>query len=515
MSGGKETPRQKMIGMMYLVLTAMLALNVSTAILRSFLIVNDSIESTNINFESKVASSYTMFDQALAENKDKVQSNYDKAQEAKKLAADFRAYVQNMKGQLISAVTELPVEEAKNFSPHNIARQDDYDTPSRFFIEQGHGKELREKIAAFEKDMLALLPEDVISQINLPFDIEGPFKDESGQPVSWETVNFYGAIIVASITILNKLENDAMNLEYDVVNKLYDLVSSGDMTFSNVVAKIVPKSTFVTLGEAFEAEVFLVAFDDKTRITANVNGQNLVSKDGIINYTSQPSKEGVFSVSGFINMPGGDQTSYPFKTEYIVAAPMAAVSADKMNVLYIGLDNPISTSVSGVDPSGVTATITNGTLSKVPGSGGSYIARVNNLGEATITLTVKSGNSTKTAGTFRYRVKKVPDPVAIVNGFDEFLTIVDKNNLANSGGLIPRLKDFDFELNNLKINSFSMNTIVGGDVRDFKSNSNRFTDEMVTAMRNSKKGQRFFFENIKCQMPTGPTDLRSIVLTIK
>ncbi len=515
MSGAKETPRQKMIGMMYLVLTAMLALNVSTAILKSFLIVNDSIESTNQNFESKIESTYNIFEKALLENKEKVQQNYDKAQKAKELTEEFRTYVLDAKAHLIATAAKIPDEQAKTLSAHDIARQDDYDTPTLIFIEQGKGKELREKIDAYEKAMLELLPEDAREHIKSAFNTAGPFYDASKKTVSWEVANFYQSIIVAAITILNKLENDAMNLEYDVVNSLYNLVSASDLKFDNVVAKIVPKSTFVTLGEPFEAEVFLVAFDSKTRISAHVNGQTLNSKDGVINYISQTSKEGIFTVSGAINLPGsGGAKNYPFKTEYVVASPSAAVSADAMNVFYIGVDNPISTSVSGVDPSSVTPTITNGTLTKASG-GGNYIARVEKPGEAVVTLSVKSANGTmKNAGSFKFRVKRVPDPVALVNGVDEYTTIVDKNILANSGGLRAFMKDFDFKLD-LRVSSFTMSTVQGGDFKESKSTSNRFTNEMTTLMKNARKGQKFFFEDIKCQMPTGMSDLRSIVLTIK
>lgn len=512
MSGGKETPRQKMIGMMYLVLTAMLALNVSTAILKSFLIVNDSIETTNQNFESKVASAYNIFDKALSENKEKTQENYNKAQEAKKLATDFRNYVRDTRATLVTLVTGVSHEEAKTFSPHAIERQDDYDTPTLFFIEQGKGKELREKIEAYEREMLALLPENERAAIKSAFNIEGPFHDASGKNVSWETANFYQSIIVAAITILNKLENDAMNLEYDIVNTLFSLVSSGDFKFSDIVAKIVPKSSYVLLGDAFEAEIFIVAFDKKTTTTGIVNGQRMNSKDGIIAYSSSTTKEGLFTVSGHLNLPG-DPMPYRFETEYVVASPMAAISADAMNVLYIGVDNPISVAASG-DASAIYAEITGcgGSLNK--NSTSNYTARVTTPGVATITVYMRSGTAVKTMGKREYRVKRVPDPMALVVGIDEQTTLVDRNVLANSQGLQAKLKDFDFELD-VRVTSFTMSVTVGGEFKEYPSKNNRFTDEMKTLIRNSRKGQKIFFENVVCQMPTGPENLRPLVLTIR
>jgi gliding motility-associated protein GldM len=471
------------------------------------------MEATNKNFESKVADAYTIFSKALVENKDKVQANYNKAQQAKKLTEEFRRYVQDARTTLIVKATGLSQEEARTLRAEEINRQDDYDTPTRYFIEQGKGKELREKIDAYEKAMLALLPENSRSHIKSPFNIKGPFRDADKKEVNWETATFYQSIIVAAITILNKLENDAMNLEYDVVNELFNLVSASDMKFSDAIAKIVPKSTFVALGEPFEAEIFLAAFDSKTKVSANVNGQNFNSKDGVITYAYPTTKEGIFPITGYINVPGAKK--YPFRTEYIVARPAASISLDAMNVFYIGVDNPISCAVSGIDPSGVTPSISGNGNSIHKVSGSNYTVRVANPGKTTITLSVKSGNSTKVAGTFTYRVKRVPDPIVLVNGIDEHMTSVDKNVLANSGGLVAKMKEFEFDLGNLKIISFSMSTTVNGDNQEDKSTNNRFTDKMITLMKNARKGQKFYFENVVCQMPTGPTTLRPITLTVR
>jgi gliding motility-associated protein GldM len=510
MGGGKETPRQKMIGVMYLFLTCMLALNVSTAVLKSFLIVNDSIVATNRNFEAKVQSTYAMFERALVENKEKVQENFDKAQEARRLTEQMRAAIALKRGELVAMATGLPLEEAMELNPRDISRQDDYDTPSRFFINDGNGLALKEMIAKYMDDMMALLPEEARSHIIMPFDLVGPFFDAQGMEIPWEFANFNRAIIVAAITILNGLENAAMNLELDVVNELFKLVSAGDMTFDNVVARIIPKSTFVALGEPFEAEIFLVAFDSRTRVTANVNGQTLQSRDGVVNFTSPTSKEGTFQVQGFLDLPNGDR--FPFRTEYTVAAPSASVAADKMNVFYIGVDNPVSLAVSGIDPSAVTPRISGSgnTIVRNPNNPG-YIVRVtspsNNVG---ITLSANG----KDYGPFNFRAKRIPDPVVLANGIDEHTTTVDRNILANAGGLVANMKDFDFELR-VPVVSFTMSTTISGDFQEYKSTNNRFTPQMVSLIQNTRRGQRIFFEDIVVQMPTGNQTVRSLVLTIR
>ncbi|MCL2027807.1 MAG: hypothetical protein FWG79_04890 [Bacteroidales bacterium] len=498
--------------MMYLVLTAMLALNVSTAVLMSFLTVNDSIVATNKNFETKVESVYVMFEKALAENKEKVQESFDLAQEAKKLTAEFREHVQLLRTELISMSGKMSMEEAMDFNPRDLGRQDDYDTPSHLFLNMGKGAELRERIATHVKAMLELLPEEYRGNIVVPFDITGPFYDNSGKEIPWEVANFYKSIIVASITILNKLENDAMNLEIDVTNELFRLITSGDMTFDNVVARIIPKSTFVALGEVFEAEIFLVAFDSRTRVMANVNGQNIQSRDGVVEFKSQTSREGVFTVSGYLDVPGGER--YPFKTEYVVAAPSASVSADKMNVFYVGVDNPVSLAVSGFDPSGISASIS-GSGNSITRSGSGYVVRVAApSNDVTVSLTVRSGTSSKTAGNFRFRAKNIPDPIVLANGIGEQESVVDKGTLASGGGLRAMMKDFDFDLQ-VPVVSFTLVTTVGGDFQEQKSTSNRFTPQMITMINNARRGQRFSFEDIVVRMPTGNRTVRSFVLTIR
>jgi gliding motility-associated protein GldM len=509
--GGKETPRQKMIGVMYLFLTCMLALNVSTSVLKSFLIVNDSIVATNRNFELKVESTYAMFERALVENKEKVQANYDKAQEARRLTEELRATITRTKDELVAMATGLPLDSASNLSPRDISRQDDYDTPSRFFILEGRGAVLKDIIAKYMDDMLALLPNDEArSHIILPFDLVGPFFDAQGMEIPWEFANFNRAIIVAAITILNGLQNAAMNMEIDIVSELFKLVSAGDISFDNVVARIIPRSTFVALGEPFEAEIFLVAFDSRAKVTANVNGQHLASRDGIVNFTSPTSREGTFQVSGWLDLPGGDR--YPFKTEYTVAAPSASVAADKMNVFYVGVDNPVSLAVGGVDPSMVSPRISGAgnTITRNP-SGPGYIVRVsaasNNVG-----VTLSAGG--KDFGPFNFRAKNIPDPIVLANGIGEHETNVERGSLAAAGGLVARMKDFDFDLT-VPVVSFTMTTTVSGDLQEQKATNNRFTPQMVTMINNARRGQRISFEDIVVRMPNGNRTVRNFTLTIR
>ncbi|MCL2414665.1 MAG: gliding motility protein GldM [Bacteroidales bacterium] len=514
MAGGKQTPRQKLVSLMYLVFITMVALNVSTEVLRSFVIVNESMERTNENLRDNVVSTHMMFERALAEDRDRFQENFDKAQEAQRLTAELREHIRLARRDLVVMAERVPPEVADTLNPRAIRRQDDYSTPTRLFINDGRGLKLRNEIEQHVINMLNLLPESNQDNIMQPFDTEGPFRDANGMIIPWERANFDGVVIVAAITILNQLKNNALNFELEVVNELFRMVSDGDLTFDNVQARIVPRSTFVALGETFEAEVFMVAWDGRQRVMANINGRNIESRDGVVRFSVPATSEGVFPVSGWIDFDGD---RLPFRTEYVVAAPAASVSAEAMNVFYIGVDNPITAAVSGVDPGNVRVSISGAgaTITPIPGGGNRYIVRATTPGEAVITVSARTNDGgTRNVGEFRYRVRRVPDPVVVVAGLGDRDTHVAASVLAGAGGLVARMPGFDFELA-VQVNSFTMSTTVAGSFVELRSTNNRFTDAMITQMRNARPGQRFNFDNINVQMPTGPEATRPFSLIIR
>ncbi|MDR1951051.1 MAG: hypothetical protein LBP96_02330 [Bacteroidales bacterium] len=193
-----------------------------------------------------------------------------------------------------------------------------------------------------------------------------------------------------------------------------------------------------------------------------------------------------------------------------------AVSANAMNVFYIGVDNPITAVVSNVDPSLVDVSVfgAGASLHPINGSRSNFNVRVTTPGEVTVTVSVKSEGQTTVVGSTKFRVRRVPQPIALANGIDEHTTVVDKNLLENSGGLIAIMKDFDFAMH-VEITSFTMATVVDKDFIEFKATTGRFTPQMINSIKNAERGQKIFFENIIVQMPTGPEELRGFTYTIK
>lgn len=515
-----ETPRQRMIGMMYLVLTALLALNVSVEIINSFIIVNESMETTNKNFSSKNDGTYSMFSQAYLENKEKVGPYWEKAQKAQKLSKEMIDYVNGLKFEMMRQTEGLAtIEEAKKLTLADIKRKDNYDTPTTFFIGQsqdgsaGKARELKERIIKYKSDMKALLDAKDREKINLGLEVEKTdYTDKDGKKQNWEMHNFYHTIVVATVTILNKINAEILNAEYDVVNQLYSAVDAGKFTFDKIEAKVIPTSNYVLLGDQYQAEIFVGAFDTKSTISAEINGATIQGDRGLVTYKAAASSEGLKKYTGQINVktPFGSK-SYSFENEYIVAKPSATVSADKMNVFYIGVDNPVTVSVPGIPNEKVKPSIAGGSMKSI--GGGKYIVNVTQNGKATITINADFDGKTKTMAKSEFRVKRVPNPIPQIGGVSE--GFMDKGKLASSGGIIAKLIDFDFDLT-MVVTSFTMQTTKAGDLSPkLLAKSNKFTPEMLNLLNSAKRGQKFWFENITAKAPDGNRQLPSVNLTIK
>ncbi|MEI6694824.1 MAG: gliding motility protein GldM [Bacteroidota bacterium] len=517
-----ETPRQRMISMMYLVLTALLALNVSVEIINAFIIVNESVETTNVNFGKKIDGTYANFEKAYIGNPGKVKEYYDKAQKAKQYSEALVTYIKGLKFELISKAESTTIEEAKKIEIKNLKRKDNYDTPTNYFIgkegsKSGKAYELSKKINDYRNVMLDLVDPKykIILDKSLGLKTNEGYKDKDGKTQDWENHNFYRTITVAAITILNKTVADVLNTEFDIVNQLYSSVSADDFTFDKIDAKIIPASNYVLLGDQYQAEIFVAAFDSKSKITADINGATIQGENGMVNYKTAASSEGLKKYKGQINVstPFGIK-SYSFENEYIVAKPSATVSADKMNVFYIGVENPVTVSVPGIANEKIRPTITGGSM--VAKGGGKFIVKVDKVvagAKAVISINADFDGKMKAMGKSEFRVKRVPDPVPSIGGVPD--GFIEKGKLQSAGGIIAKLIDFDFDLV-ISVTSFTLQTIKGGDLSPkLLSKGNKFTPEMSAVLANAKRGQKFWFENITAKAPDGNRRLPSINLTIK
>ena len=505
MAGGKQTPRQKLISLMYLVFLALMALNVSVEVLDSFPLINESIEQTNRNFEIKVDMVYSDFDKQKAVSEDKVQPYYDQAQYVKQVSDSLTRYIIHQRNSMIALLNGISLEAADTLSLFDLKAKDNYSISSNFWLREnnqepardgGRGTrafELKEQISLFRQKVDSILTLHNL-QAPISLDVEGPFYRQDFE-ISWQQLMFDRVISVAVATNLSRLITEIRNAEFDVISLLYGAITADDFKFDQIEARIVPNSQIVLLGDNYVADIFVAAVDTRQTPEVFVGGRQIPTSDGIGRLRIPASSEGLQSIRGIIRVtsPTGYPQEYPFSTTYMVQRPTATVSADRMNLFYIGLDNPISFSAPGVTSENLRPEVSSG-AQIIRHSDGQYVVRVQ-PGTTNVTVTVNASvdGTIRNMGSSSFRVRNVPDPVAYIANRREGRITRDELLLARA--IIPRMDNFEFDMN-FEIASFTMFTTIAGDVRTFTSQNNRFTDEMIQVISNANRNQRFIFENI-------------------
>ncbi|HRY33223.1 MAG TPA: GldM family protein [Bacteroidales bacterium] len=543
--------------MMYLVLTALLALNVSVEILNAFIIVNRSIENTNKSVAGKVEWIMDKFKQQYALNQNKVGPHWEKAQHAQQLAQNMINYIENLKLKVVmvsEGVDSLKAVQKfyqveyrqhptnpKDSIPvltlqlHEVPTRDKYDESTHFFIgssqdgSAGKARELKNRIIDFKKNMLNLVTEGSRANFKMGLDTDGPFYDADRRKQNWEMHHFYHTILAADVTILNKLINEVQTTVFDVVNHLFASISETDFKFDKIAARVVPQTRYIFQGDEYNAEIFVAAYDTKTNpevyivegadtvTDANLKGaKQIEGVNGLVSLKIPAGGEGIKKYAGVIMVktPTGEINKHYFNDEYVVARPSLTVSATKMNVFYIGVDNPVSISVPGVPTEKVRPTITVGSLNR-DATGKDWIVRVPREAsgqKTTISVSAGDGKDTKSMGGVEFRVKRVPDPVPFMGRINSG-PIAREELLISS--VIPRMpQDFDFELNFL-IQSFTFVSTASGDIYQRNINGNQLTEEVKKFIRTARRGQKIWVENIVAQGPDGNRRLATMSLEIK
>jgi len=532
MAGYKETPRQKMIGMLYLVLTALLALNVSKEILEAFVVVNETMETTNRNFSTKLDASFAKFKGQYLMAPEKVGPYWEKAQEAQILSNDLINYIDSLKNSVVAETEKLEtIQEAGNLKLANVARKDNYDIPTQYFIGQSQdgtdcrAADLRERIETYRENMLNLVDPKYREVIQIGLNTTGPYYNAQGREQNWQMHNFYRTILAATVTILNELKAEVLNAEFDVVNNLMASISAEDWKFDEIQAKVIPRSSYVFLGEEYQAEILVAAYDTKqnpnvfymfgadTLTPANFrNATPIEGSGGFVTLKLPATSEGLKRFAGIIKIisPLGDTMSFHFKDEYIVAKPALTISPIKMNVFYIGVENPVSISVPG-GPERVMPSISVG---KIRQDADNWIVYDLPKGakEAILTVNAVFSGKTKAMGSSTFRLKSVPDPIATIGGKSE--GIVSKSIILAGPYLVAEMPAwFDFDLRYTAI-SYTFVTDNAGYISEIPVQGNRLTPEITRLIQDAKKNKRIWFEDIVVRGPDGDRNISSIGLKI-
>ena len=557
MSGAKETPRQKMIGMMYLVLTALLALNVSVEVLDAFTTVNDGLENTYTSVDKKISDYYVTFEQQYDKQPEKTAELWGKAQEIRTKTDEFINFIErdiklalllqnngvteeqlfNPENEEEAVISDIDAADPKknrrvfhkiNFD--NLSGKDKHDAVTAFMIEQGNAGILRKKIEDYRQYVVAALDSAGIANFDdhVGLVTNGEYFAGSGEPLTWEMKNFNHVIIPAAISILNEIVGEVQTTEYDAISELYKNIGASDFKFNTLEAKVFPKTTYVLKGQDYEADVFIVASDDtkefdakyargvKDFAKANENAIHKVSSQkGIVKIKVPANAEGEQTIAGVIEMKNpvtGEVEPYPFQTSYTVAPPSANVTPTKMNVMYRGLENPIAISAPGFTASQIDVNVTNGQLIKRNGE--FFVKPGNEKNITTVTVSTTIDGKRMILDNCDFRLKRTPDPVPVLNGRtnDKFT----KEEIIAAGGFVLTMPDFDFEGYHSQVLSYDVSTIVAGYLKPIKAIQGRkFNKEVEELIKSGRRGQRINIENIRVKSPDGEERILNTPITIE
>jgi gliding motility-associated protein GldM len=328
--------------------------------------------------------------------------------------------------------------------------------------------------------------------------------------------NFYHIPLAAAEVLLTKFQNDIKNSEAAVIDHLLSSISKADFKFDTLAARVVAPTSYVLQGQEYTADVFVAAYSTTQnpaiwlgnydtighKFIGNYDSSSVKAEGGVGKYKMRGNAEGVQKWGGVVRVktPSNIWKEYPFHADYIVAKPALIVSPDKMNVFYIGVDNPVSISVPGIPAENIVPpTMTSGTII---GKLGKYIVNVTTPGETVVKVSAKlNAKETKPMGEMKFRVKRIPNPVAKVAGM--IGGNIDKNKLLVQYGVIPEMENFDFDVK-FTVISFDLEYNLRGDwfTKSNPSGGN-LTSEMTDVLKKVPPSSKVYFTNIKVKGPDG------------
>ena len=510
MGGAKncpETPRQKMIGMMYLVLTAMLALNVSTDILNGFTLVDNSLHSSIAASNTRNEKLYNDFKAANADNPEKTQEWFDKAVEVQKRADSLYNYIQDFKEHiaiLADGKTKVQAWKAQGIDPTmHIEGNSNLDVTAQYAINEGNGKILKEVVAYYRDYAAGLAEEDAELRNSILKNLatERGWNSHEKDSCDWQVAIFEGMPVGASITILTKMQNDVRQTESQMIQYLMDRTDAGDLRVNKLNAYVIPNSNYVIRGGRYSAQIILAAIDSTQRPEYYIEGQR-INDQGLYEVTAVGL--GIRKYSGWIayqNPATGEMENLPFSSEYSVGEPAVTISNTDLNIMYRGYDNKFSISVPGVSNDKVRVSVTGAAVHQQgalwiikPGDGSKQVS---------IAVSAELDGRMQPMGSKEYRVKALPKPGAYFkSGESEYNgdKAIPRSALLNASATViasygpDGLLDLPFRISGFRAN---INGVY------LESRGNKFTREQLDRLGKLKPGNSVIITDIRAQGPDG------------
>lgn len=527
MSIPKE-PRQLMINIMYLVLTALLALNVSAEVFNAFKLVDKGLVKSNKSLDEANAA----LPQAIkdgAKKKESLATYAERVDPIREKSEELTDYLQGIvDGMIEESGGYLEDPENPGTLTDDLKAAKDYDITTRTLVTKsdgtpGIGDDVKTKLEQYRDEIMTFIDEEdkrsFTQNVSVQLDNE---TWKAKKKKSWAHMNFDHMPLQAVIPIFTKYINDVKSTESAALNYLAGKVgTTTDLTFDRYTVVSAPEKSYVIKGEQYKADLFLTAAaggDSKTGITIAVNGRPLrLDDDGKAEYVETANSIGqkrYTATATLTNPVTGEIESFKKEFEYEVGERSVTVSASKMNVFYVGVDNPVEVSAAGVPSNQIKVSMGGaGEGSIKPSADGNYIVNVGRptkLGEfAKINVTAPGLNTSKD-----FRVKRIPDPVPKLSK--------SRGGVMGSGefkiqpGVFPVLENFDFDAKCDIVGFQLVRVPKRQDPQVSDNRGGRYSGETMELVKKAKPTDKYFYENIKCRCPgdPAPRDIGTMVFNI-
>jgi gliding motility-associated protein GldM len=493
MAGGKLTPRQKMINLMYLVFIAMLAMNMSKEVLSAFGLMNEKFESANESSNMTNAQMLSALDTKAAEAKGEFAMASETAHKVEAISKEFYDYIGTLKTEVLKGF-EVNKETGK--LPYED--MDKGDNIDNWFTGEGYtakGKEIVARIEKYKADMKAALTDKkysaILDEVNTKFDVSD-VKNKEGLKDKYLTYHFKGFPAVASVSKLSAWQNDVKKSESDVYSSALGKAAVAAASYSNYKAIVVLDKSAYFQGETVTGKVVLGRYDENTKPTSFSGPGKIVNGQAVISMTA--GGIGEQKINGqFTFLEDGKNIPLKFEGNYVVVPRpnSATISADKMNVVYRGVANPISVSFAGVADNKVVASAPG--LSSA-GKAGKYNMSPGAGAETTIVVTGTLPNGDKVSDKKTFRIKGIPGPTGTIRG--EMGVVKGPKSNLEIATIGAKLVDFDFEVG---LDVIGFNLKVTGQPTIVVS-GNRLNSQCKSVLAKAGRGDQVTISEIKTKL---------------
>ncbi|MDE6000487.1 MAG: gliding motility protein GldM [Bacteroidaceae bacterium] len=501
----KLSPRQKMINLMYVVLMAMLALNVSSDVLEGFKRVDEGLIRTKDNSATQNEAIYKELEAAMKQNPEKTRQWYEKARLVRQMSDSLYMLAENLKWEIVREV------DGDDADLNEIKGRDNLEAATHVMLAPGVGKgsKLKKAIESYRDGITAMINDETqktIIKSDLSTDVP---KKAQLMGKNWEEYMFENMPVAAAVTQLTKLQTDVRHAEGEMLHQLVANIDVKDVRVNEIQALVIPTAQTVVRGGKFSAQIIMAAVDTTQRPEIYVGNTLLKSENG--RYETICGSTGDFTLKGYLVMKNGNGETIrrEFSQPYTVVEPSATVSATMMNMLYAGYQNPISVSVPGVPSNRISLSMTNGNLTKK--DGGNYVAVPSKVGEdVTFTVTAQNEGRQQEMGKFTFHVRKLPDPTGYLQYTDSKGNStrfkggrISKQAIVAAGGIGAAIDDglLDISFRVLGFETLFVDNM--GNVVPEVSSSASFTPNQLTRIRSLSRGKLFNISRIRVVGPDG------------